>query len=158
MRSRRNENAARLTERRLEMKKIVILLVLTLSIFTLLLATTVPGYAHERFVFRGGVWIGPGWGWGPGWGPWWGPTPYPYYYDPYYPAPPVVIQQQPPVYVQPAPQPEEQNYWYFCTKPEGYYPYIKQCPGGWKKVIPPSAPPDEGMQGMPPTGRQDERR
>ena len=64
-------------------------------------------------------------------GPW-----YPYYY---YAAPPVVIQQQPPVYVQAVPQPS--NYWYYCQNPQGYYPYVKECPGGWMKVVPEATPP-----------------
>jgi hypothetical protein len=38
--------------------------------------------------------------------------------------------------VQPAPQPEEPNYWYYCHNPEGYYPYVKKCPSGWMKVVP----------------------
>jgi hypothetical protein len=89
---------------------------------------------HGGGDWRGGIWIGPGWG---GWGPWWwGPPYYPYY--PYYPETPAVIQQQPPVYIQP-----EEQYWYFCQEPEGYYPYIKKCPGGWLKVIPPAAPDEE---------------
>jgi hypothetical protein len=86
-----------------------------------------------------GVWLGPGWG--PGW---WGPYYYPNYY-PYYQELPVVIEQQPDVYIQPAPQPEQQPiYWYFCNDPQGYYPYVKQCPSGWMKVAPtPPAPPSE---------------
>ena len=64
-------------------------------------------------------------------GPW-----YPYYY---YATLPVVIQQQPPVYVQAAPQPA--NYWYYCQNPQGYYPYVKECPGGWMKVVPEATPP-----------------
>jgi hypothetical protein len=43
------------------------------------------------------------------------------------------------VYVQPE-QPQ-QNYWYYCQEPQGYYPYVKQCPGGWMKVLPQPAPP-----------------
>ncbi len=120
-------------ERSIKMKKYVLLIIVV--VLGVLLISIVPSQAHERFVFRGGVWLGPG--------PWWGP-PYPYYPYPYYPNPPVVIQQQPQTYVQPSPQqPEEQNYWYFCTKPEGYYPYVKLCPGGWLTVVPPAAPPDE---------------
>ena len=97
------------------------------------------------FSYRGSIWIGPGWGWGPGWGaPYY---PYPYYSYPsypYYPAPPVINQQQSPVYVEPAPQQEEQNYWYYCPNPQGYYPYVPECPKGWLKVIPSTVPPDEG--------------
>jgi hypothetical protein len=87
--------------------------------------------------WRGGVWVGPGWGWG-GWGPWWWGAPY----YPYYQAPPVVIERQPPVYIEPEPEPEEQTYWYYCRNPQGYYPYVKQCPGGWMKVVPSPVPPD----------------
>jgi hypothetical protein len=93
---------------------------------------------HSGSSWHGAIWIGPGWG---GWDPWWGPPYYPHYYPyyrnyPYYPETPAVIQQQPPVYV----QPKEQYYWYFCQNPEGYYPYIKNCPGGWLKVVPPTPP------------------
>jgi hypothetical protein len=61
---------------------------------------------------RGGHWGG--WWWAP-WAvvggaavlaPYYAPGPYyyaPYYYSPYYAPPPVVIQEQPQVYVQPAP-------------------------------------------------------
>jgi hypothetical protein len=27
-------------------------------------------------------------------------------------------------------------YWYYCTSPEGYYPYIQECPGTWHAVPP----------------------
>jgi len=119
------------------------------------------GYGGRGYGGRG--WIGPGWGWGWGWDPWlWG---YPYYYDPYYygynpyyAAPPVGIEQQPQEYVQPAPQEEEQSYWYFCGNPEGYYPYVKKCPGGWRKVVPRSVPPDYESPGEPAQAPQDMRR
>ena len=78
-----------------------------------------------------GVWLGPGW---------WGPYYYPYYYPYYQPEERVIIEQQPEMYVQPSPQAEEQNYWYYCKEPTGYYPYVKQCPNGWMKVVP-SPPP-----------------
>ncbi|MGT2427644.1 hypothetical protein ACU4GI_16525 [Cupriavidus basilensis] len=38
-----------------------------------------------------------------------------------------------------APAPQQQVYWYHCARPDGYYPYIKACPGGWQKV--PAQPP-----------------
>ena len=28
------------------------------------------------------------------------------------------------------------NYWYYCSNPQGYYPYVKECPAGWQKVAP----------------------
>jgi hypothetical protein len=56
-----------------------------------------------------------------------------------YVYPPVVVAP-PPVYVQPAPQvyvqPTPQSYWYYCDSAQNYYPYIQQCPGGWRQVTP----------------------
>lgn len=88
-------------------------------------------------------------------GPYWGPSyysPYPYYYPPYYPpvAPVVVAPQSPPVYIQqqtaPATAPSaavQENYWYYCAEPQGYYPYVKECRNGWQKVSPqPSGQPE----------------
>ncbi|MGZ4969557.1 MAG: hypothetical protein ACXV8O_06660 [Methylobacter sp.] len=77
--------------------------------------------------------------------------PYPYYRDPfyypyYYPPSVITVPVTPPIYIQqpspPAPAPQNPSgYWYYCTHPEGYYPYIKQCPKGWQQVEPiPSAP------------------
>lgn len=96
------------------------------------------GYYRGGSHYGGSIWLGPVWGpW------WWGAQTYPYYsYYPYYSSP-AVIQQQPSVYVQPTPQPEEQSYWYYCPNPQGYYPYIKRCPKGWMKVLPSPVPADE---------------
>ena len=96
------------------------------------------GHYHGGY-WRGSIWIGPGWGWA-GWGPWWGAPyySYPYPYYPYSASPPVVIERQAPTYVQPG-QPQE-SYWYHCENPEGYYPYVRNCPGGWTKVAPHPAP------------------
>lgn len=109
-----------------------------------------------------GGWRGGGWGWrGGGWG-WWGPGvaigvglaapfwgyPYGYPYSyayPYsygYPAysPPVVIESSPQTYIQQDTQ--AQQYWYYCQNPQGYYPYVSECPGGWQPVSPqPPSPP-----------------
>ncbi|HWT78792.1 MAG TPA: hypothetical protein VN203_10035 [Candidatus Acidoferrum sp.] len=87
------------------------------------------GFHHHVFV-HSGVFIGvpfvfgnPFW-----WGPW-----------PAYPAPPVVVQSSPPTYIQQAPAPPA--YWYYCQNPQGYYPAVPQCPGGWMTVVPqPPAP------------------
>jgi hypothetical protein len=82
---------------------------------------------------RFGVWIG-----GPVWGPW-----YPPYYPYYYPPAPVVVSP-PPVYIDngsgaaAAPPPPAAStggsYWYYCRNPQGYYPYVKECPGEWERV------------------------
>jgi hypothetical protein len=66
----------------------------------------------------------------------------PLYWQPYYPyyPPTVVVPQSPPVYVergdQAAQAPESQSWWYFCRGSNTYYPYVKQCPGGWERVSP----------------------
>lgn len=49
-----------------------------------------------------------------------------------------MIEQQPQAYVQQNQQ--ESDYWYYCQNPEGYYPYVKSCPGGWMKVVPDTVP------------------
>lgn len=96
----------------------------------ILLASPVPSQARSHVVFGANIWLGPGF-WGPGW--WWGS---PYYYSP----PPVVVQPAP-TYVQPAPPVQEPYYWYYCQTPQGYYPYVQQCPNGWMKVVPPATAP-----------------
>jgi hypothetical protein len=59
-----------------------------------------------------------------------------------YVYPPVtVVPAQPPVYVErdePAAQsaPLESGFWYYCRSPAGYYPTVRECPGGWEKVPP----------------------
>lgn len=105
---------------------------------SLLLAGTVTSSAawadHGHYHgARVGIYVGPAWGW---YDPW--PR---YYYPPVIvapAAPPTYIEQAPPVEVQPAmPQSQEPaGYWYYCAQPDGYYPYIKQCPGGWQRVAP----------------------
>jgi hypothetical protein len=80
---------------------------------------------------------------GPAWGPLYYPSPY-YYPPPYYP--PVIVERPlPPVYIEQAPpppppvvsaEPAPIAYWYYCAASAAYYPYVKQCPGGWQKVLP----------------------
>jgi len=86
------------------------------------------------------------WGWRGGfWGPrFFGPTIGFGIYAPLY-VPPPVVYAPPPVVVQPgyvappAPaavmpaQPNPAN-WYYCSNPQGYYPYIRQCSGQWMTV------------------------
>ena len=62
-----------------------------------------------------------------------------YYYPPvYYPAyyPPMVVSPPaPPTYVERSDVvPESPGTWYFCRESNSYYPYVKQCPGGWTRV------------------------
>lgn len=123
------------------------------KIITWVLCLIVAALASESTLARGGR----GGHWGHGghrhggvhWGVvigaplglgWYNPYPYwsnppPYWYDP-----PVVVQSAPPVYIEreaaPAAGDDDAYFWYHCARPEGYYPYIKDCPGGWKKVVP----------------------
>ncbi|MCX7174621.1 MAG: hypothetical protein NT159_12010 [Proteobacteria bacterium] len=98
-------------------------------------ADYVPHRGHHHgggVVYIGGPW--PGYYYG-----------YPPFYYPPYPYPPVVVSTSaPPVYIekQPAVAPQAPAYWYFCSSPEGYYPYVNECPAGWQKVAPqPQASP-----------------
>ncbi len=65
---------------------------------------------------------------------------YPFYAPPYYAYPPtVIVPSTPPVYIQQQqvqPIQPQTNYWYYCRNPDGYYPYVKNCPGGWLQVAP----------------------
>ncbi|WP_374063704.1 hypothetical protein [Cupriavidus sp. DF5525] len=60
-----------------------------------------------------------GW-WGYPYGYW----PYPDYYTGYY-AP----EAQ---YIEQGDASDANAWWYRYDQPSGYYPYIKNCPGGWK--------------------------
>jgi hypothetical protein len=138
------------------MKRLIGLLVIAMIA---VLATPPASYAGGSHVSVGvGIGVGypgwgyPGWGWGyrgywgPGWRyrPYWGTgvyiAPPPVVVGPpaTYASPPVVIQQAPPA-VSPAPQPEQ--YWYYCQDSQAYYPYVKECPRGWMKVVPQAQPP-----------------
>ena len=88
---------------------------------------------HRHHGVRTGFFIGSGFGWGDPW--WWGPA-YPDYL-----YPPEVVQETPLEYIQQEPEPAPIAYWYYCQNPQGYYPYIKECPGGWLTVVPPSNVP-----------------
>jgi len=89
----------------------------------------------RRFGFFGDFgFVGPAFGFGAYpffWDPFWFPSPYPAYTY----APPVVIQPEPQVYVQPS-TPATPTYWYYCADAKAYYPYTQQCAGGWLKVVP----------------------
>ncbi len=104
------------------MKKVVCLVILAVTLLLTIVLSGDAGWAH-----RG--WRGPRiyWHFPIVFGvPWF----YPFY--PYRTPPPVV--QQPPAYLRAQPQPTD--YWYYCRNPEGYYPYVRECPGGWMRVVP----------------------
>ena len=89
--------------------------------------------------------------------PWYYSSPYsspyyrPYYNPYYYPPTPVVVQQQPTVYIEqsppvagvsapsgtPGPQAQaQQPYWYYCQDTQTYYPHAQSCASPWQRVIP----------------------
>lgn len=105
-------------------------------LIALLVATLSAGSAWAHRGHSGGrvgVYVGVPL-WGPVWGPGWYPPPY------YYPPQVVVVPPSPPpVYIEQNPEPavpEAQQYWYYCPGAKGYYPYVKECPEGWRKVLP----------------------
>jgi hypothetical protein len=67
-------------------------------------------------------------------------VPFGAYWRPYWEAylyPPVVIAPPPRVYAQPSPPAQlPPVYWYYCDAAQAYYPYVQQCPGGWRPVAP----------------------
>ena len=94
------------------------------------------GHGHFHGRPHVGVWLGSGWGYGYGYG--YGPGWYgdPWYGYPYgYPYGRTVIVQPPPVYIEQGGVPTAQM-WYYCARPQGYYPYVKNCSTAWRAVPP----------------------
>jgi hypothetical protein len=106
-------------------------------------------HEHDFVVWRGGHWIH---GWHTGRFGWWWVLPGGWYFypAPIYPYPDPYVPSV--IAVQPAPplaqaQPQTQS-WYYCDRPAGYYPYVTECPSGWKTV--PAIPPPAAAPGAPP--------
>ena len=68
-------------------------------------------------------------------GPW-------YYPPPVYVPPPVAFVRPPVVYQPPSYVAPQEQVWYYCDNPRGYYPYVGSCRDGWRTV--PSTPPGTG--------------
>lgn len=104
------------------MKRVLILLILAIA--------SGSAFAHGR---GGRVQLGLHFGFPIGfYSPWYYAPPPAYYYPP---APVVVQPASPPVYVERSDVvPEGPGTWYFCRESNSYYPYVKQCPGGWTRV------------------------
>jgi hypothetical protein len=114
------------------------------------------GYYGGHYGGHGGYYgghYGGYYGWGVGLylgGPWyWG---WPYYAGayPYYPYGTYPVYESPPtIYVEPEPPadrsaasvPAPMNFWYYCTNPAGYFPYVQNCNEPWMKVVPPPPSP-----------------
>jgi hypothetical protein len=95
-------------------------------------------HGHPRSSVQFGVYVGVPWVYPP-----FGYYPPPIYYPRVYvpPVAPVVVVPTPPVYIEqsgipPASPVLETGYWYYCSEAQAYYPYVKQCPGGWQQVAP----------------------
>jgi hypothetical protein len=87
-----------------------------------------PGYYDPFWPYYGyGIGLGyGGYGYGGGYG----------YDAPYYDYPPV---SEEPGYLPPVggnSAPPQDQYWYYCDDPAGYYPYVNQCSTDWRPVEP----------------------
>jgi hypothetical protein len=113
------------------MKKLLIVILTILSI--------TPAYADRGWGWRG-AWIAPAVVGGVIAYDLAYPYRYPYAYPyPVYTQPFPVYEQTYPVYVQPAPAQPPAQLWYYCASAKGYYPYVSNCPEGWKPI--PAQPP-----------------
>jgi len=69
-------------------------------------------------------------------------TPYPYYpygYYPYYGYPAPYVYAAPPSAAVNSNLPQQAQNWYYCDAARAYYPYVQNCPAGWRAV--PAQPP-----------------
>jgi hypothetical protein len=87
------------------------------------------GHSHSRVVV--------GFGFPIGWGYW----PYWNYPPPYYYYPRAGVPAEPTIYVEKgegesAPGQDPSQYWYFCRDSNTYFPYVKECPTPWQRVVP----------------------
>lgn len=100
------------------------------------------GYWHG---FYGGVYVDP-WIYPWGYYPWGVSVTYPGAYV-YGADPEVVVMPPPPqTYIEaapeqqyapaeaPAPSQPQSSDWYYCSNPDGYYPYVKSCSTDWQRV------------------------
>lgn len=100
-----------------------------------LAAVSPAAEAHGRW--RGGVVFHFGYPWF-----WWPAVPVWYVPPPAYP--PVVIERGAITYVErgdvadtdDVEAREPAHWWYWCEDAKKYYPYVKDCPGGWRRVPP----------------------
>ena len=118
------------------------LLAASVAAIAALAVVSPPAEAHGRV--RGGVTLHFGWPgyWGPGyWGPYYAYPP-PLYYPPrVYGPPAIAAPPADPVYVErDAPEQAAPTWWYWCPGANGYYPYVKECAGGWQRVPPQPVP------------------
>ena len=107
---------------------------------------------YDLGIWRGGYWHH-GW-YNDRWGWWWivggiwyyYPAPIYPYPNPYIPGAVVVINNQSDTPTPPAEAPTQ--FWYHCSSPQGYYPYVPECPAGWTRVA--ASPSNGTMPASPP--------
>jgi hypothetical protein len=90
------------------------------------------GHASFGFYFGGPLFYDP-------W-PYYRPWPPPYYYEPRT----VIIEREPPVYIERQPvqaQAPAPTLWHYCPDPAGYYPHVPACNRAWVPVDPATLPP-----------------
>ncbi len=114
---------------------------LTIALLAALAGVLASGPAAAHGGYRSHHWSGPRIFIGPSIGWWYYPPPVRYYpYDPYYAPPVAVVPRSPPVYIERGDSagaaPQQQDYWHYCPESKTYYPYVKECPGGWERVVP----------------------
>ncbi len=125
------------------MKRVVRVLLVVLVALALIPLPAFAGHHHGGGHHGGprvGVWIGPGFWWGPRWiaprlaygYPYAYPYPYPAYRER------VVVVEEPTVYVErSAPQESSSSsWWYYCESARAYYPEVTRCREPWVKVAP----------------------
>jgi len=86
------------------------------------------GHSHGHARFGGGFFVAP--------------FVYPWYYNPY-PTNSYYALQPPVVYIEqgdPSTGQGSGGYWYRCDNPAGFFPYVKECPLGWRQVVPTPSP------------------
>ena len=98
------------------------------------------GYTTGLYGYRSyyGYYLNPSYGNFPLIYPYPDPFLYPRYRAPIYYSPLINLPLTPPVYIQQSESPplRENNYWYYCETPAGYYPDVKDCQTEWIKVPP----------------------
>jgi hypothetical protein len=97
-------------------------------VMLLVLMIGLCGSAERVDAWGGHRFSGPGVAIGIGLRPLWVP-----YAVPVVVPPPVMVTPAPSIVMPPAAPP---TFWYDCDDSRGYYPYVAQCPSGWRAVSP----------------------
>ena len=97
------------------------------------------GHGHGGGPWRGPLLAGTAGGFIGGW-PVWYPLgdESPYIVPPPAYSPPMTEDFSPSPYMR---QDLPLEYWYYCRSPQGYYPFVGECPDGWIQVLPQPGPP-----------------